>query len=104
MELDCDPTTVYAALLLGVYRGTIYRSDLDRSHPYNTYSHVGLPPGPIANPGVASIQAALHPAVSEDLYFVKLPDDTGGHQFSTNVADHNAAAERYRRGLSKQIH
>jgi UPF0755 protein len=103
MRLDCDPTTIYAALLLGVYRGTIYRSDLDRSHPYNTYSHPGLPPGPIANPGVASIEAALHPAVSADLYFVKLPDDSGGHQFSTTLASHEAATERYRRGLRKQL-
>jgi UPF0755 protein len=99
MKLDCDPTTIYAALLLGVYRGTIYRSDLDRSHPYNTYSHAGLPPGPIANPGVASLTAALHPATSEDLYFVLRPDDSGGHQFSTSMAAHAAATEKYRRGL-----
>jgi UPF0755 protein len=99
MKLDCDPTTIYAALLLGNYRGTIYRSDLDRQTPYNTYSHPGLPPGPIANPGVASLDAALHPAVSEDLYFVLRPDNSGGHQFSTNLAAHTVAAEKYRRGL-----
>jgi len=102
MKLDCDPTTIYAALLLGLYRGTIYRSDLDRSHPYNTYSHAGLPPGPIDNPGVASLTAALHPSVSEDLYFVLRPDNSGGHEFSTNIAAHDAATEKYRRGL--QIH
>ncbi len=62
MKLDCDPTTIYAALLSGRYRGTIYRSDLDSDHPYNTYRHAGLPPGPIANPGLASIHAVLHPA------------------------------------------
>lgn len=99
MKLDCDPTTIYAALLLGNYRGTIYRSDLDRKTPYNTYSHAGLPPGPIANPGVPSIAAALHPAVSEDLYFVLRPDGSGGHQFSTNLAAHSVATEKYRRGL-----
>ena len=61
MKLDCDPTTIYAALLDDRYRGTIYRSDLDRDNPYNTYRHAGLPPGPIANPGLASIRAALAP-------------------------------------------
>jgi UPF0755 protein len=101
MKLECDPTTIYAALLLGVYRGTIYRSDLDRSHPYNTYSHVGLPPGPIANPGIPSLLAALHPAVSDDLYFVRRPDGSGAHQFSKDMAAHAAAAEKYRRGLRK---
>jgi hypothetical protein len=54
MKLDCDPTTIYAALLDGRYRGVIYRSDLDSDHPYNTYRHAGLPPGPIANPSLAS--------------------------------------------------
>jgi len=97
MKLECDPTTIYAAQLLGVYRGTIYRSDLDRDHPYNTYSHAGLPPGPIANPGIPSLQAALDPAVSEDLYFVRKPDDSGSHQFSTSLAEHTVAAEKYRR-------
>jgi UPF0755 protein len=99
MKLDCDPTTIYAALLAGNYRGTIYRSDLDRKDPYNTYSHAGLPPGPIANPGLESVTAALHPAVSDDLYFVLRPDNSGGHQFSTNLAAHAAATEKYRRGL-----
>jgi UPF0755 protein len=101
MKLDCDPTTIYAAQLLGVYRGTIYRSDLDRGHPYNTYSHPGLPPGPIANPGIASISAALHPAVSEDLYFVLRPDNSGGHQFSTNLAAHAVATGKYRDGIRR---
>jgi len=101
MKLECDPTTIYAAELLGVYRGTIYRSDLDRDHPYNTYSRVGLPPGPIANPGIPSLTAALHPADSEDLYFVLRPDNSGGHQFSTNIAAHAAATEKYRRALRK---
>jgi UPF0755 protein len=104
MKLECDPTTIYAAQLLGVYRGTIYRSDLDRKDPYNTYSHTGLPPGPIANPGVPSMLAALHPTESDDLYFVRRPDDTGSHQFSPTLAAHNAATEQYRRGLRKQIH
>jgi UPF0755 protein len=98
MKLDCDPTTVYAALLEGRYRGTIYRSDLDRDNPYNTYRRAGLPPGPIANPGVDSLRAAMHPANSEALYFVARPDGSGGHTFSKDLASHNAATERYRRG------
>lgn len=98
MKLDCDPTTIYAAELLGVYRGTIFRSDLDRDDPYNTYRHSGLPPGPIANPGVPSLKAALHPAESDALYFVKRPDDSGGHEFSTSLAAHTHAVEKYRHG------
>lgn len=97
MKLECDPTTIYAAQLLGLYRGTIYRSDLDRDHPYNTYSHAGLPPGPIANPGIPSLTAALHPAESADLYFVRKPDDSGAHQFSSRLAAHSSAVEKYRR-------
>jgi len=62
MLLDCDPTTIYAALLEHRYRGTIYRSDLQNTNSYNTYQHAGLPPGPIANPGLESLKAALHPA------------------------------------------
>jgi len=98
MKLDCDPTTVYAALLEGRYRGTIYRSDLDSGSPYNTYRHTGLPPGPIANPGLDSLRAALHPANSHALYFVARPDGSGGHTFSSDLTSHNAATERYRRG------
>ncbi|HEV2444295.1 MAG TPA: endolytic transglycosylase MltG, partial [Candidatus Sulfopaludibacter sp.] len=98
MKLDCDPTTIYAALLAGRYRGAIYRSDLDSDHPYNTYRHAGLPPGPIANPGLASIHAVLHPAATEAIYFVLRPDGTGAHEFSRNIAAHTAAIERYRNG------
>ncbi len=98
MKLDCDPTTIYAALLDSRYRGTIYRSDLDSANPYNTYRHAGLPPGPIANPGLAAIQAALLPANSEALYFVLRPDGSGGHEFSRTLAAQNAAVSRYRHG------
>jgi UPF0755 protein len=98
MKLDCDPTTIYAALLEHRFRGTIYRSDLDSDNPYNTYRHAGLPPGPIANPGLDSVRAAMHPAQSEALYFVAKPDGSGAHQFSNTLEEHNAAAERYRRG------
>ncbi|HEY2018284.1 MAG TPA: endolytic transglycosylase MltG [Bryobacteraceae bacterium] len=101
MKLDCDPTTIYAALLDDRYRGTIHRSDLDSENPYNTYRHAGLPPGPIANPGVASMRAVLSPAESDALYFVARPDGSGGHQFSNNIAAHEAATDKYRRGQRK---
>ena len=101
MRLDCDPTTIYAALLGNRYRGTIYRSDLESENPYNTYRHAGLPPGPIANPGLASIKAALDPSDSEALYFVLRPDGSGGHQFSTNIADQQAAVARYRHATQR---
>ncbi|MEO8596811.1 MAG: endolytic transglycosylase MltG [Candidatus Solibacter sp.] len=97
MKLDCDPTTIYAALLQQHYTGVIHRSDLDSEHPYNTYRHAGLPPGPIANPGLASIRAALAPSPGDALYFVARADGSGGHEFSSNIAAHTNAVERYRR-------
>ena len=97
MALDCDPTTIYAALLDARYRGTIYRSDLASDNAYNTYRHAGLPPGPIANPGVASLKAALAPAETDYFYFVAKPDGSGSHQFSKTIEQHNVAVQQYRR-------
>ncbi len=99
MPLQCDPTTVYAALLEDRYRGAIYRSDLESKQRYNTYQHGGLPPGPIANPGEQSLRAALHPAGTDFLYFVALPDGSGAHRFSKALAQHTLAVQQYRRGL-----
>ena len=101
MKLDCDPSTVYAALLEGRYRGTIHQSDLASPNAYNTYQHAGLPPGPIANPGIASLRAALKPAVTEYVYFVARPDGSGRHQFSKDIAAHRLAAAQYRHGAGK---
>ncbi len=101
MKLDCDPTVIYAALLEGRYRGTIYRSDLDNPHPYNTYRNPGLPPGPIANAGVASLKAALEPAATNYLFFVAKPDGSGGHVFSESIGAHNAAVQAYRNGQAQ---
>lgn len=95
MALGCDPTVVYAALLAGKYRGTIYKSDLERKHPYNTYLNTGLPPGPITNPGKASIEAAMHPAETDALYFVARADGPG-HVFSSTAAAHLRAVQSYR--------
>ena len=98
MKLDCDPTTIYAAMLEGRYRGTIYRSDLDSPHPYNTYRNPGLPPGPIANPGLASLKATLAPAQTDYLFFVAKPGGSGAHSFSRTLEEHNAAVRTYRSG------
>jgi UPF0755 protein len=102
MPLQCDPTTIYAALLEQRYRGAIFRSDLESKQRYNTYQHAGLPPGPIANPGAASLRAALAPAASDYLYFVARPGASGAHQFSTALADHTRAVQQYRRGVRQQ--
>lgn len=99
MKLDCDPTVIYAALLAGRWRGTIYRSDLDRDSPYNTYLKAGLPPGPIANPGLKSLEAALEPAETGDLFFVARPDGSGGHIFSRDSKSHAKAVLEYRNGV-----
>lgn len=101
MTLDCDPTTIYAALLENRYRGTIYRSDLDNTHAYNTYRHPGLPPGPIANPGILSLKAALEPAPTEYLFFVAKADGSGGHNFSATMAEHEEAVRAYRRAQNR---
>lgn len=98
MKLDCDPTTVYAAILEGRYRGKIYQSDLASRSLYNTYRHPGLPPGPIANPGRDSLRAALHPADTRYVYFVARPDGSGRHAFSRTIAEHAQAAAAYHRG------
>lgn len=91
MKLDCDPTTVYAALLENRYRGKIYRSDLASPNAYNTYVNAGLPPGPIANPGLSSLKAAIAPERNVHLYFVAKTDGSGGHNFSDNLLQHEAA-------------
>lgn len=103
MLLQCDPTVIYADLLDGRYRGAIYRSDLASRNTYNTYEHAGLPPGPIANPGVASLEAAMHPAQTDYLYFVAKPDGAGAHQFSATLAAHQKAVKVYRRALKKGV-
>lgn len=96
-RMACDPTVIYAALLAGKYRGKIYRSDLDRESPYNTYKYAGLPPGPIASPGKRSLEAALHPADTDYLYFVvDVTRNDGSHKFSTASADHERAVAALR--------
>jgi UPF0755 protein len=99
MALAADPTVVYAAELKGDYRGAIYQSDLQSNSPYNTYKFAGLPPGPIANPGAASLQAAMHPAQTAYLFFVAAGDGSGRHHFSANFEQHERNVIAYRRAV-----
>lgn len=90
IRLQCDPTVIYG---IKDFDGTITRQHLRTPNPYNTYVIGGLPVGPIANPGLAALRAALYPARSDYLYFVARGDGT--HQFSTSLAAHNRAVRRF---------
>jgi UPF0755 protein len=100
MPLAADPSVIYAALLAGRYQGTIYQSDLQFDSPYNTYKHAGLPPGPIANPGRAALEAALHPAHTDYLYFVS--DAQGHHRFARTLQEHERNVAAYRRAAGSR--
>jgi UPF0755 protein len=95
MRLGTDPTVIYAKLLAQgfVWDGKLHKSDLQRDHPYNTYVVFGLPPGPIASPGLAALQAALHPSECGDYYFVSRNDTT--HVFCPDLACHEAAVQKW---------
>ena len=95
MRLEADPTVAYAASAgAGVLDRPISKADLRRDDPFNTYRNPGLPPGPICAPGLEAIKAVLHPAASDDLYFVA--DGSGGHVFSHDFAAHEAAVKTWR--------
>ena len=98
MPLMTDPSVIYAALLAGRFRGAIYQSDLNSDSPYNTYKRTGLPPGPICNPGAASLSAAMHPAQTDYLYFVAASADPSGHsRFAATLEEHQKNVQAYRR-------
>ena len=94
MRLQTDPTVIYG--LGDKYRGTIYRSDLQKDTPYNTYTRDGLPPTPIAMPSREAIFAAVDPKEGTTLYFVAKGDGSGEHVFSTTLDEHNRAVRNYR--------
>jgi len=91
MRLQTDPTVIYG--MGEQFDGNIRRKDLKKDTPYNTYTRYGLPPTPIALPGKAAIDAVLHPAAGNSLYFVAKGD--GSHQFSATLKEHNRAVRRY---------
>jgi UPF0755 protein len=100
MRLACDPTVIYGIRLENPdFRGRLRTKHLRQSTPYNTYLNVGLPPGPISNPGLESLKAVVHPAQADYLYFVSKNDGT--HQFSKSLGEHNKAVAKYQKKSRK---
>ena len=97
IALDADPSIIYAELLAGTYQGALHHADMSFSSPYNTYRNAGLPPGPIANPGRSSLQAAIHPAETDYYYFVA--DAQGHHRFAKTMQEHNKNVIAYRKAM-----
>lgn len=95
MKLDCDPTIIYVLKLEGRFKDRLRTRDLKYDSPFNTYLYSGLPPGPIANPGRGSLQAALYPTDEKFLYFVSKND--GSHHFSQTFREHQNAVNKYQR-------
>jgi UPF0755 protein len=93
IPLQCDPTVIYALQLAGKYTGNLRRDDLLFDSPYNTYRYPGLPPGPIASPGRGSLDATIHPADVDYLYFVSRNDGT--HAFARTLEEHNRNVQKY---------
>jgi len=98
IPLQSDPTVIYG---LESFDGNLRKRDLDSKSPYNTYRVRGLPPGPIANPGLGAIHAALYPAPTKHLYFVSR--NNGTHQFSSTLAEHNRAVDKYQRHRAEKM-
>ena len=102
MRLQSDPTVIYG--LGDRYDGNIHTRDLETDTPFNSYTRAGLPPTPIALPGIASLEATLHPADSDVLYFVATGNGDGSHQFSTTLEQHDAALRAYLRRIGVSPH
>jgi len=98
IPLQADPSVIYAELLQGRYSGSLHHADMRFSSAYNTYTHVGLPPGPIGNPGRGSLLAAMHPAQTEFFYFVS--NGNGQHRFARSLEEHNRNVAALRRAMA----
>jgi len=98
--LQADPSVIYAELLQGTYGGALHHSDMRFNSDYNTYTHPGLPPGPIGNPGKSSLEAAMHPAVTDYLYFVS--NGNGHHRFARSLEEHNKNVAAYRKVMNER--
>jgi len=98
IALQADPSVIYAELLDGTYAGKLHHADMQVPSSYNTYTHPGLPPGPIGNPGRSSLEAAMHPAQTDYFFFVA--DGTGHHRFAHSLEEHNRNVIAYRRAMN----
>jgi UPF0755 protein len=98
VALQADPSVIYAELLQGSYTGALHHADMQFNSPYNTYTHAGLPPGPIGNPGKTSLEAAIHPADTDYFYFVG--NGNGHHRFARNLEEHNKNVAAYRKVMA----
>ena len=100
IALQADPSVIYAELLNGNYSGALHHSDMSFQSAYNTYTHPGLPPGPIGNPGRSSLEAAMHPAQTDYFYFVS--DGNGHHRFSRSLEEHNQNVAKLRQAVQRR--
>jgi len=100
IPLQADPSVIYAELLSGTYSGALHHNDMQFDSAYNTYRHAGLPPGPIANPGRSSLEAAMHPAQTNYYYFVS--DGNGHHRFANSLEEHNKNVAALRRTVAQR--
>jgi UPF0755 protein len=100
IALQADPSVIYAEQLQGVYGGALHHADMRFRSSYNTYTHPGLPPGPIGNPGKSSLEAAMHPATTDYYYFVS--DGNSRHRFARTLEEHNRNVAAYRKAVAKK--
>ena len=97
IPLQADPSVIYAEQLQGDYGGALHHQDMQFKSAYNTYTHAGLPPGPIGNPGRSALEAAMHPATTDFYYFVS--DGNGHHRFAHNLKEHNQNVAAYKKAV-----
>ncbi len=100
VALQADPSVIYAELLQGSYSGALHHADMQFNSAYNTYTHAGLPPGPIGNPGKTSLEAAMHPADTDYFYFVS--NGNGHHRFAHSLEEHNRNVAAYRKVMNSR--